>query len=413
MFSIFSHIGIEIPLTIALLALLALRMRVTPRTNLRINVSPQKLWDFVDVYDGKTEDWGNTKIHTALLDEGKQSFKKTYVTTQPNGTVRTFTAFFRISQRSTENFIELTREGLKGKSERNELLKISHKLTPEKSGTRLVTTYHWGSRALISQILARADLWGGAFRLKGLAETGKVNERPYQIISALVALVTGLISLLGFALLLGLPGAVLLIIALFVHEFGHLLAFRLSGQPWGRMMFLPFLGAMAMPRLPHESQGETVFAALMGPGFSTLLAIFCMLPWYVDGQLHPYLIILGMLTALLNLFNLLPAEPLDGGIALRSVLARIIGSKAQYGLMAIGLAIAGLGFAIDQIVLVLFGAMAAIVNLKPRQIDSGQTPLTSLQVSLTGLGYCAVGVSHLTLLNFFNAQWLQLSMLQS
>jgi Zn-dependent protease len=252
--------------------------------------------------------------------------------------------------------------------------------------------------------LARADLWGGAYRIKGLAETGVADERTYQQISALVAIATGLISLAGFGLLLGLPAAVLLIIALFIHEFGHLLAFRLMGQPWGRMVFLPFLGAMAMPRLPQESQGQTVFAALMGPGFSTFLAFFCAVPWMIDGQLHPYMIDLGLITAALNLFNLLPAEPLDGGVALRSVLSRLIGDYAQYGLLAIGAITALSGFLWDQTILVLFGCIAIYVNLRARKIDDGQKPLTSLQVGISALGYLTIGLSHLTLLKFFIGQ---------
>jgi Zn-dependent protease len=410
MFSILSHIGPEVPFTLLLMAMLGLRTHVTPRTSLWINVSPTKLWPLLDVYHGKIEQWGSTSVQSELVDETTQSFLKTYTTMQPNGIARKFTAYFRINSRQPETFLELTREGLDGKTKNNELLKITHLLAPEKNGTRLTTVYHWGPRAIIAQLLARADLWGGAYRLKGLAETGLVNEGPYQRISALVALGTGLISLAGFGILLGWSAAILLIISLFVHEFGHLLAYRLMGQPWGRMVFLPFLGAMAMPRLPQESQGQTVFAALMGPGFSALLAIACMIPSMIDGQLHPYLIILGLITAALNLFNLLPAEPLDGGVALRSVLTRIVGSKAQYGLLAIGVIIVLFGLAMEQIVFVLFGGLATFVNLKERKIDVGQTPLTSLQVSISALGYAAIGVSHLTLLNFFVSQ---MSLLQS
>ena len=67
----------------------------------------------------------------------------------------------------------------------------------------------------------------------------------------------------------GWPIALLLVAALLVHEFGHLFAYRLEiGQPWGRMVFLPFLGAIAVPRLGFATQGQIVFAAIMGPAFS-------------------------------------------------------------------------------------------------------------------------------------------------
>jgi Zn-dependent protease len=139
----------------------------------------------------------------------------------------------------------------------------------------------------------------------------------------------------------------------------------------------------------------------MGPGFSALLGILCMVPWLLGHQPHQFLIVLGLITAALNLFNLLPAEPLDGGIAMRSVLTRIMGTKAQYGLFAMGVAIMLVGIYADQIVFLLFGGLATFVNLKPRKIDVGQTPLSSLQVSISALGYAAIGVSHITLLSFF------------
>jgi Zn-dependent protease len=213
------------------------------------------------------------------------------------------------------------------------------------------------------------------------------------------------LSIGGFGLLLGLDKAFFLVLALFIHEFGHLLAYRLMGQPWGRMVFLPFLGALAMPRLPFESQGQAVFAALMGPGFSILLAVLCAIPWFFDGQIHPYLIFLGLITAMLNIFNLLPAEPLDGGVALRSVLARLIGKNANYGLMAIGAIIVAVGFATEQIAMVIFGGLAILANLKVRKIDAGQTPLTRLQLCIFAFGYVAIGAGHLTMLQFFINQF--------
>jgi Zn-dependent protease len=400
MFSIFQHFGPEIPFTLILLALMGLRRRVTPKTSLWINTTPAKLWALIDVYDGKTENWGRTTIRSDLVDIATQTYRKTYTTTQPNGIVRPFSALFRINRREPEQCIELERSGIDGKPENNELLKLSHSLVAEKNGTRLTTVYHWGSRPLIAQLLARTDLWSGAWRLKGQAETGVPNERPFTLISFGVAIVTGLLTLGGFILMLGLPLALLLIVVLFVHEFGHLLAFRLLGQPWGRLVFLPFLGAMAMPRLGFESQAQAVFSALMGPGFSILLTFFCAAPWILDYQAHPFLGGLGIITALLNIFNMLPAEPLDGGIALRSVLTRLMGHYAQYGLIAVGVLIASLGFAIDQIILVVFGGLAIIANLKVRKIDAGLKSLSTVQVWICAFGYAAIIAAHFALLQY-------------
>jgi Zn-dependent protease len=404
MFSILQHVGPEIPFTLILLALLGLRANVIPRTSLWIKASPEKLWGLIDTYDGKFENWGRTVVHNELVDPDTRMFRKTYSTTLLNGTQRPSTAYFKITQRHEDKLIELERCGLEGKSLNNELLKITHCISPENGGSRLKTTYHWGSRPFIAQLLARADLWSGAYRLKGLAETGKPNERPYIIISAAVAMITGLVTLGGFSVMLGLTFSLLLVFALFIHEFGHLLAFRLMGQPWGRMIFLPFLGAIAMPRLTFETQGQAVFAALMGPGLSTLLAIACTTHVLLGNPLNPLLCVLGVVTTGLNLFNLLPAEPLDGGIALRSVLNRLIGARAHYGLMLIGALIVSAGFWYDQIILVIFGGLAILANLKSRNIDAGLAPLSPLQLAISAFGYVAITTAHVTLLRFFIVQ---------
>jgi Zn-dependent protease len=401
MYSLLDQLGPGTAFTLVLLALLGLRANVTPRTSLWINTTPQKLWALVDTFHGKTENWGRTRVLSELTDAAHQVYKKTYTTLLPNGIERSVSASFRITNREEFHHVELAREGLNHKALTNELLNIRYDLKVENGGTRLRTTYQWGSRPLIAQLLARADLWSGAFRLKGLAETGKPNEMPYYIISAAVALVTGLFSLAAFAAVLNIEWALLFIIALFVHEFGHLLAYRMMGQPWGRMVFLPFLGAMAMPRMTFESQGQAVFAALMGPAFSIALATICGAHLFFGNPPNAFLCQLGIITAFLNLFNLMPAEPLDGGIALRSVLSRLIGDKAHYGLMAIGGVVVVAGLLTNLLVMVLFGGLAILANLKPRSIDAGLLPLTPLQLGISALGYVAITTAHVSMLFYF------------
>jgi Zn-dependent protease len=409
MFSILNHIGPEVPLTIFLLLLLAFRIKVTPRASLWINVTPEKLWPLLAVHDKKLENWGRTTILTELVDAATQTYRKIFTTTIGNAQSRQFQALFRVTENIENQSIELTRADIEGKSDRNELLRLTHKLTPEKNGTRLDTVYYWGPRPFLAQLLARADLWGGAYRIKGQAETGVPNERPYQLISTAITVVTMLITFGTFVamiapysnLMLAAVIGLLLVLALFVHEFGHLLAYKLIGQPWGRMVFLPFLGALAMPRLPFESQGQSVFSALMGPGFSVILGFACAMPYLLGLELNPILAGLGLMTAGINLFNLLPAEPLDGGIALRSVLARVIGDKASWGLIAIGALIGAFGLYMEQIGLVLFGATAILANIRPRKIDHGLIPLTSLQVCIAAFGYVAIMAAHVKLLQIF------------
>jgi Zn-dependent protease len=387
MYSFFTSLGFELPLALVLMGIFAIRAKVRPRASLFIQATPEAVFNVIDMYDGKVEDWGHFKISSELLNAEKSIFQKTYQTRLTNGIIKTFNALFSINKRVPNKSLEIHRAGLEGKSLNNELLSQTFSVSPEANGCRLAIAYEWGPRPLIAQLVARADLWGGIFRIKGVAEHGKPVEWPYIAISACVSIVTAFLSLIAFALVVGWSLSALLILCLFVHEFGHLLSYRMMGQPWGKVIFLPFVGAVAMPRLPFDSQGQMVFAALMGPGFSLPLALSCYAHGYYTGTVDPLVASLGWITCILNLFNLLPIEPLDGGVALRSVLGRYMGKSARFGLMSIGIIFVSIGIALGQLLLVAFGGIAILLNIRDRKIDQGFQPLTNTQLVLTLLCY--------------------------
>jgi Zn-dependent protease len=102
----------------------------------------------------------------------------------------------------------------------------------------------------------------------------------------------------------------------------------------------------------------------------------------------------------LNLFNLLPVEPLDGGVALRSVLAKIMGGYARFGLLAIGVLIVAVGFYYEQVILLIFGGISVLANIKPRLIDHGLGALSSLQVAISAFGFTAIVAAYITILGY-------------
>jgi Zn-dependent protease len=393
--------GLGLPLLLILLALMGLRKTVTPRASVLVKAPIHKVFELLDLYDGKIQNWNRTQIISELVNPANQTFRMTYATTLSTGVTQKSQALFRVSERREPNYLELHREGLEGKSHNNELLRIVVETAEEPEGTRLKLAYYWGSRPFIAQILARADLWGGIYRLKGLAETGRPDETTHLLISLGVAVVTGFLTLVAFGLMTGWLIAGLLVAALFIHELGHLIAYRLIGQPWGRLVFLPFLGAIAVPRLAYESQGQAVFSALMGPGLSAPMAfgiVFAMTHGWI---MSDWLIKLALVMTALNLFNLLPVEPLDGGVALRSVLANLMGKYARFGLMLIGAVIAGAGLYFQQVVLLVFGGISILANIRPRAIDQGLTPLSFLHVTISAFGYMAIITAYLAVLRFF------------
>ncbi len=391
----------ELPFILILLALLGFRWRVNPRASVFVRAPMEKIFPLVDFVEGDMQRWQRTRVSCDLVDSKSQTYKLTFVTPLATGAVQSSDALFRVARRDAPRLLEADRAGLEGKSLNNQLLKIHATLAPEGDGTRLSLAYFWGPRPLLAQLLARTDLWGSVYRLKGVAETGKPDFVTDALISLGVATTTGLITLTTFALAFNWIVAVLLLAALFIHEYGHLLAFRLIGQPWGRMIFLPFLGGIAVPRIGFTTQGQTVFSALMGPGFSAIFAVIVtLIVWMNPGPSTDVWVAVGLVMCGLNLFNMLPVEPLDGGVALRYVLSSLLGRYAQLGHLLIGATIVGTGFYFEQILLVVFGGLALLVNLRPRMIDPGIEPLSRLQVVISAFAFMSIVAAYAVQIRF-------------
>ncbi len=100
---------------------------------------------------------------------------------------------------------------------------------------------------------------------------------------------------------------------LFVHEMGHVLEAKRQGLPVSAPMFVPFLGAFITMRDMPKNAWREAQVALAGPLVGSAGAAGL---WLVAEATDSYkLRAMAYLGFLLNLFNLLPAPPLDGGRA--------------------------------------------------------------------------------------------------
>ncbi|HLO96190.1 MAG TPA: site-2 protease family protein [Burkholderiaceae bacterium] len=120
-----------------------------------------------------------------------------------------------------------------------------------------------------------------------------------------------LLALGVYALLYGWRYAAGFIALLFVHEMGHYLAARHKGLNVGLPTFIPFVGAwIDLKDQPHDAQTEA-FVGLGGPLLGTVGATACYLlarSWGAD-----WLLAVAYSGFFLNLFNLIPVSPFDGG----------------------------------------------------------------------------------------------------
>jgi Zn-dependent protease len=102
-----------------------------------------------------------------------------------------------------------------------------------------------------------------------------------------------------------------LVVLLFVHEMGHVLEAKRQGLPVSAPFFIPFLGAaIQMKRMPQSAWHEAL-NGIAGPILGSLgAAVVWAVGAYYDSR---PLIALAFLGFLINLFNLIPFLPLDGG----------------------------------------------------------------------------------------------------
>src|SRR4051812_36043769 len=128
---------------------------------------------------------------------------------------------------------------------------------------------------------------------------------------------TMLVSIGAYALFWGWKFGVGFVLLLFVHEMGHVFQLRREGIKASAPMFIPFMGALvAMKELPKDAAAEAR-VGLAGP---VLGSLGCLIPlglYALTGdELFKALAFVGFF---LNLFNLLPVLPLDGGRAMAAL----------------------------------------------------------------------------------------------
>ncbi|MFC5529110.1 site-2 protease family protein [Cohnella yongneupensis] len=124
-------------------------------------------------------------------------------------------------------------------------------------------------------------------------------------------LISMAVSLSAYALFFGWKFAIAIVYLIFVHEMGHLVAARHKGIRTSPAVFIPFVGAMiSMKEQPRDAATEA-YLAYGGP----LAGLISFLPavWLYQSTGDPFWGLVIHMGAMLNLFNLLPISPLDGG----------------------------------------------------------------------------------------------------
>jgi Zn-dependent protease len=124
---------------------------------------------------------------------------------------------------------------------------------------------------------------------------------------------TMLLSIVAYSLFFGWTFAVGFVLLILVHEMGHVVELRRQGTKASLPVFIPFLGAFVnMKQMPRSAYHEAL-SGLAGPYSGTLASVAVALWGRHSGS--NFLLQLAAVGFLINLFNLLPVLPLDGGRA--------------------------------------------------------------------------------------------------
>jgi Zn-dependent protease len=121
---------------------------------------------------------------------------------------------------------------------------------------------------------------------------------------------TFFISLFFYAMFWGWKFALVVMFMLLAHEMGHYVTIRNYGLPARLPQFIPFLGAYTAGGVPQDLEHDA-YIALAGPLTGLGVAAVCFFFGY---QMHdPFWYMAAYMGAFLNLFNMIPAMPFDGG----------------------------------------------------------------------------------------------------
>jgi Zn-dependent protease len=124
-------------------------------------------------------------------------------------------------------------------------------------------------------------------------------------------LLSMLLSLGVYWTLWGWKFALGMVLSIYVHEMGHVIALKRLGFKAGAPMFIPGLGALIRLKQQVVNPKEDAEIGLAGPIYGLGAALITLGIWYFTQR--PIFAVIAAIGAWINLFNLLPIAMLDGG----------------------------------------------------------------------------------------------------
>ncbi|WP_102794909.1 site-2 protease family protein [Bowmanella denitrificans] len=208
-------------------------------------------------------------------------------------------------------------------------------------------------------------------------------------------------SVAGYSWLFSIEFALVLVACLVAHEYGHVRAMQYFGIKTKGIYLIPFVGGLALSDDKLSTRWQDVVISIMGPVFGLLMSLLCLLIYTLTG--HELFAGAAVIGSLLNLFNLLPILPLDGGHVIKSI---SFSMRSWLGLcvcllgMVFGLLISWY-FGLALLVFFIFiGALEIVFEWRSRH-QSYLVPLNRYGQWVSALWYLVVIGGHIAVIYSF------------
>ncbi|TGE81040.1 metalloprotease [Pseudoalteromonas sp. KS88] len=208
-------------------------------------------------------------------------------------------------------------------------------------------------------------------------------------------------SVAGYAWLFTFEFALMLIACLVIHEYGHVRAMKYFGIKTKGIYLIPFVGGLAVSDEKITTRWQDVVISLMGPAFGLITSVLGVVLYYAT-EMEIFAGV-AVLSALLNLFNLLPILPLDGGHVLKSI------SFSMRSWVGLSICILGvlfglwLSYTFGLMLLVFFlfiGALEIVFEWRGRHF-SHLVPLDKYGQGFSAVMYALVVAGHVAVMMHF------------
>jgi stage IV sporulation protein FB len=149
-----------------------------------------------------------------------------------------------------------------------------------------------------------------------------------------------------------------LLVVLFLHELGHFITMKRFHYKGVRMLFVPLMGGFVQGEKNHYSQRESLLVAFSGPLPGIIIGVVL---WVLGTNWkYEWMIETAYLSFFLNVTNLLPLQPLDGGRVFKSLFIEKFELLQIVFTFVSSLILIGIGYFYELYILMLFGFIMGV-----------------------------------------------------